>query len=159
MIHHNQSHDNMHSWEIVCSVLAENSNYTTLCRISTYTAKIFPTRITAGNFFPEKKPSEGLVILIHRYTVLSRDRPRFFDQVRHQTTYAYIGNKHFFTKMCHHQTYPNSKISWQKKPISDFQSEFSMSKIIWIFLHFFSLKNINLGACFLLLTFSDNIKF
>ena len=25
-----------------------------------------------------------------------RDRPRFFDQVGHQTTYAYIGNKHFF---------------------------------------------------------------
>ena len=28
---------------------------------------------------------------------LGRDRPRFFDQVGHQTTYAYIRNKHFFT--------------------------------------------------------------
>ena len=28
--------------------------------------------------------------------------------------YAYIGNKHFFTKSCHCQTYQNSKISWQK---------------------------------------------
>ena len=28
----------------------------------------------------------------------SRDRPRFFDQVGHQTTKASIGNKHFFTK-------------------------------------------------------------
>ena len=124
----------MHSWEIVCSVLAENSNYTTLCRISTYTAKIFPTRITAGNFFPEKKPSEGLVILIHRYKVLSRDRPRFFDQVRHQTTYAYIGNKHFFTKSCHCQTYQN-----YEQPLQSlyFQSHFSVSKINRIFLNFF----------------------
>ena len=29
---------------------------------------------------------------------LSRDRPRFFDQVDYQTTYASIGNRHFFTK-------------------------------------------------------------
>ena len=28
----------------------------------------------------------------------SRDRPRFFDQVGHQTTNASIGNMHFFTK-------------------------------------------------------------
>ena len=34
----------------------------------------------------------------------------------------------------------------QKVPILDFQSEFSMSKIIWIFLKKNSLKNINLGA-------------
>ena len=27
-----------------------------------------------------------------------RDRPRFFDQVGHQTTDASIGNKHFFNK-------------------------------------------------------------
>ena len=27
-----------------------------------------------------------------------RDLPRFFDQVGHQTTNAFIGNKHFFTK-------------------------------------------------------------
>ena len=39
---------------------------------------------------------------------------RFFDRWAHETTYAYIGNKHFFTKACHHQTYQNSKISWQK---------------------------------------------
>jgi hypothetical protein len=36
---------------------------------------------------------------------------------------------------------------------SDFQSQFSTSKIIRIFLIFFSLKNINLGANFLLLAF------
>ena len=37
----------------------------------------------------------------------------------------------------------------QKVPILDFQSEFSMSKIIRIFLGKNSLKNINLGAPFL----------
>jgi hypothetical protein len=30
--------------------------------------------------------------------IKSRDRPRFFDQVGHQTTNASIGNKYFFTK-------------------------------------------------------------
>ena len=41
----------------------------------------------------------------------------------------------------------------------DFQSQFSTSKIIRIFLNFFSLKNTNLGAHFLLLTFFDKISF
>ena len=31
-----------------------------------------------------------------------RVRPRFFDQVGHQTTNASMGNKHFFTNSCHH---------------------------------------------------------
>ena len=30
--------------------------------------------------------------------LLIRYRPRFFDQVGHQTTYASMGNRHFFTK-------------------------------------------------------------
>ena len=30
---------------------------------------------------------------------------KIFWEVGHQTTYAYIENKHFFTKSCHHQTY------------------------------------------------------
>jgi hypothetical protein len=47
----------------------------------------------------------------------------------------------------------------QKVPKSDFQSQFSMSKIIGIFLNFFSLKNINLGTHFLLIAFLDNINF
>ena len=44
---------------------------------------------------------------------------RFFDRWAHETTYAYIENKHFFTKSCHHQTYHscrrgtyNSKFFW-----------------------------------------------
>ena len=43
-----------------------------------------------------------------------RDRPRFFDQVGHQTTCAYIGKKHFFTKSCHRQTYQNYEQPHQK---------------------------------------------
>ena len=35
-------------------------------------------------------------IFIHN--MVSRERPRFFDHVGHQTTSASIGNKHFFTK-------------------------------------------------------------
>ena len=37
----------------------------------------------------------------------SRYSPRSFNQVRHQTTSAYIENKHFFTKSCYRQTYQN----------------------------------------------------
>ena len=37
-----------------------------------------------------------------------RVRPRFFDQVGHQTMYASNGNKHFFTKSCH-QNYEQSR--------------------------------------------------
>jgi hypothetical protein len=36
-----------------------------------------------------------------------RYRPRFFDQVGHQTMSSYVENKHFFTKSCHCQTYQN----------------------------------------------------
>ena len=44
----------------------------------------------------------------------SRVRPRFFDQVGHETMYASSGNKHFFTKSCHRQTYQNYEQSRQK---------------------------------------------
>ena len=47
----------------------------------------------------------------------------------------------------------------QKVPKSDFQSEFSMSKIIRIFLIFFSMKNKGLGAHFLLKSFFCNFNF
>ena len=46
----------------------------------------------------------------------------------------------------------------QKVPKSDFQSQFSMSKIIRIFLNFFSQNNISLGPHFLKNTFFDNFK-
>ena len=40
--------------------------------------------------------------------------PRFFDQVGHETMYASCGNKHFFTKSCHRQTYQNYEQSRQE---------------------------------------------
>ena len=48
------------------------------------------------------------------YSILNRVRPRFFDQVGHETMYASSGNKHFFTKSCHPQTYQNYEQSRQK---------------------------------------------
>ena len=59
--------------------------------------------------------------------LLLRVRPRFFDQVGHETMYASSGNKHFFTKSCHHQTYQNYEQPPQN--ISYFQSNFSVLKI------------------------------
>ena len=44
----------------------------------------------------------------------SRVRSRFSDQVGHETMYASRGNKHFFTKSCHRQTYQNYEQSRQK---------------------------------------------
>ena len=37
----------------------------------------------------------------------SRYHSRFFVQVGRETTYAAIGNNHFFTKTCNPQTYQN----------------------------------------------------
>ena len=39
--------------------------------------------------------------------VSSRYHSRFFVLVGHETTYANIGNRHFFTETCHRQTYQN----------------------------------------------------
>ena len=44
----------------------------------------------------------------------ARVRPRFFDQVGHENMYASSGNKHFFTKFCHRQTYQNYEQGRQK---------------------------------------------
>ena len=49
-----------------------------------------------------------------------RVRPRFFDQVGHQTINAPIGNKHFFT-----QAYQNYEQPCQRCQNSEFQSHFS----------------------------------
>ena len=65
-----------------------------------------------------------------------RYRPRFFDQVGHQTMSACIENKHFFTKSCH-QTYQNYEQPPQSLQNLYFQSHFSASKINRIFLIFF----------------------
>ena len=39
---------------------------------------------------------------------------RFFDEDGHETIYASGGNKHFFAKLCHHQTYQKNEQSRQK---------------------------------------------
>ena len=38
-----------------------------------------------------------------------RDRPRFVDQVGHQTMHEFMGETHFFTKQCHPQDYQKFK--------------------------------------------------
>ena len=55
-----------------------------------------------------------------------RVRPRFFDQVGHQTTNASIGNVYFLTKSCHCQTYQNYEQSRQKL------GTFSVNKVLKI---------------------------
>ena len=72
---------------------------------------------------------------------MSRVRPRFFDQVWHKTMYASSGNKHFFTKSCHRQTYEQPPRTYQN---SYFQSHFSVLKIGRIFPKQISMKNIGL---------------
>ena len=56
-------------------------------------------------------------------------------------------------------TFTDVHLGRQKVPKSDFQSHFSMSKIIQIFLNFFSLKNISLEEGFLLLSFFEKLNF
>jgi hypothetical protein len=56
-------------------------------------------------------------------------------------------------------TFTDVHMGHWKVPKSDFQSQFSMSKIIGIFLIFFSLKNISLKEGFLLLSFFENYNF
>ena len=59
----------------------------------------------------------------------SRVCSRFFDQVEHQTTNASIGKKYFFTKERPRQTYQNYEKPCQRSQNSEFQSQFSVSKI------------------------------
>ena len=53
----------------------------------------------------------------------------------------------------------HSKLSDRKMPISDFQSQFSMTKIVRIFLIFFFIEEYQPRGCFLLLTFFENFDF
>ena len=92
----------------------------------------------------------------------NRVRPRFFDQVRHETMYASSGNKHFFTKSCHRQTYQNCEQPPQTYQISYFQSNFSVLKIVKIgriFPKKNSMKNIGLGNQLLLRNVFENLDF
>ena len=87
-----------------------------------------------------------------------RYRPRFFEHVGHQIIYGSIGNKHFFTKSCHRQTYQNYEQLPQRLQNSDFQSHFSASKINRVFLILF-VKNVRLVDQVLQIFFFDNFEF
>ena len=51
----------------------------------------------------------------------------FFVEAAHETTYAFSGNKHFFTKSGHRQTDQNYQLPPQRSQNSDFLSHFSSS--------------------------------
>ena len=90
---------------------------------------------------------------------MARVRPRFFDQVGHETMYASSGNKHFFTKSCHRQTYQNYEQPPQTYQNLYFQSHFSVLKIGRIFPKKNSMKNIGLGDQLLLKNVFENFDF
>ena len=76
--------------------------------------------------------------LLHLFLYLgNRDRPRFFDQVGHQTTSAFSENEHFFNKSSHRQTYQNYEQPPQSLQNLYLQTHFLASKINQIFLNFF----------------------
>ena len=54
-----------------------------------------PVFVRIGQILRAESPVSIEIILLY---LLTRVRPRFFDQVEHQTTNASIGNKHFSTK-------------------------------------------------------------
>ena len=66
--------------------------------------------------------AQGSIGIIRRYVpryictirLWNRYGLRFFVRVEHETTYAFSGNKHFFAKQCHRQTYQNYEQSRQK---------------------------------------------
>ena len=72
-------------------------------------------------FFPlPSKPgsmkNDHLILIYFKFLFLCKNiflelvhrvRPRFFDQVGHETMHASSENNHFFTKSCHCQTYRN----------------------------------------------------
>ena len=58
-----------------------------------------------------------------------------------------------------HISYQNSEISWPKAPISDFQSQFSMSKIIRIFLNFFFIEEYQFRGMFFVIDIFWKLQF
>ena len=88
------------------------------------------------NFDVKSKPlhvaSASLCICHSRWLrrcILNRVRPRLFDQDGHETMYASSRSVHFFTKLCHRQTYQNYKQPPQTSHNLYFQSHFSVLKI------------------------------
>ena len=97
------------------------------------TAKSFILEVTWTDEYPEVLPEISLDAFYNKHLIPSvkeqilefakseaeqylgiRVRPRFFDQVGHETMYVSSVNKHFGTKSCHRQTYQNYEQSCQK---------------------------------------------
>ena len=68
-------------------------------------AKISRPNLNQSGF--QKWQDKSPLFTCSNLSMLTRVRPRFFDQLGHETMYASCGNKHFFTKSCHRQTYQN----------------------------------------------------
>ena len=75
------------------------------------------------------KSRSGQIRVVGSSSSSSRVCQRFFDPVRHETKYASSGNKHFFTKSCHRQTYQNYEQPLRTSQNPYFQSHFSVLKI------------------------------
>ena len=87
------------------------------------------------------------MISLLTHAVTHSDRPSFRPKTNNKPIKKFLNSCGQLGKSC------------QKLQNSDFQSQFSMSKIIRIFLKKISLKNIILGAHILLLTFFENFNF
>ena len=133
------------SWSRLCTILV-----------------IFKTTYLTYNTIKDRLENYSSDISIYRKGfeyVFNRFLSKFVDRWAHETMHTYIGNKHFFTKSFRHQTYQNSKISWQKLPISDFQSDFSMSKIIRIFLIFFFIEEYQFRGTYIVIGINWKLQF
>ena len=82
---------------------------------------------------PEKAICEAVTLV--RMRLLARDRSRFF-WLNWASKQVCIGNKHFFSKSCHRQTYKNYEQPPQRLQNLYFQSHISASKFKGIFLNF-----------------------
>ena len=72
----------------------------------------------------------------------------FFEQLAYQMGASLSEKQHFFITKIFCQINTRSKTSDRKKPIYDFQSQFSMSKIIRIFLKFYFIEEYQFRGTF-----------
>jgi hypothetical protein len=87
--------------------------------------------LTTCTYYHIQVPFSNLQVIVHftHRDLNTRVRPRFFDQVGHETMCAFSRNKHFFSKSFHHQTYQNYEQPPQTSQNSYIQSYFFVSKI------------------------------
>ena len=80
---------------------------------------------------------------LRAWVLRARVRPRFFDQVGHETMYVPSGNKHFSTKSCHRQTYQSRQklgtISENKVSIIKIYKNIFLKILIFKILYFLKL--------------------